>query len=483
MTRRLIPTTAGTFTDYSLAYSPTGSGTDWISVDPASGGSLYSFTYPQAFHNLTNGFYDYLGPLFDNSSSSAFSSVGDGTYMQTTTTGATMTITIPAGKGFTGALLLCRMDYRAFAPTITVNSGGTVTSPFTWEQWNTTNDNSTYDPLRTYQPFLYKACSPPLYFANPSAAQTITLTAACGVNDQGTSFCGATFVGAELFTASSIAANTLMCFGHSIVYGSFLYGSLDPTDYPITLPATVTLNPANRRFPAKLADLLGIASASAFIYGYPSQSINDQPGATSQDPAPPPGWLFVDDGRVFGIQTVGAPAPPHSPPSIAVIMHGYNDNLALDVTTGSPPPYPAGYSQKRLIQRLRDAVYRINLNSPNTLVVLADITYADHATLAYEQLRSAANAAMAGIASDPIVHTTIGAPCRAAMAALSPPGGTIVGGIRYFVGGTGEADLTWQPISGSSPLLLQGFGVGHPSGLGTDVIANAIYAAIRASGH
>lgn len=478
MTRTLVPMTAGTFTDYTLQYSPAGSGSDWTLVNPNPGFPLYSFTYPHTGQPYPAS-YDDLRPLFDNRLV-GYSGVGDGTYMQTTTTGATMTITINAGKGYTGGVLLCRMAYQAFKPTITVNSGGFVTGPFDWYQWNTTNDNSAYLNTKVNQPFLYKACSPPLAFSNPNATQIITLTAACGTTDTGQQFCGATFVGAELYTADAVQPNTLMSFGHSIVYGSFLYGSLDPTDYPVSVPVGVTLNPANQRFPDKLASLLGISAANAYTHGYPSQSINDQPSPA----APPPGWLFVDDARVFGTQTVGQPAPPHVPPSIAVLMHGYNDNLALDSGSGMPPlPYPAGYARNRLIQRLRDAVYRLNLNSPNTLVVLANITYADHAALSYEGYRVQANTAMQAVATDAAVHTTIYADCRAAMARLSPPGGTLVGGVRYSLPLTGESDVTWQQISGSSPLLLQGFGAGHPSGLGTDVIAQSIYDAIKAAGH
>jgi len=477
MTRTLVPMTAGTFTDYSLQYSPAGSGTDWTTVQPNPPMTpLYSFSYLPATPP-----YDDLRPLFDNRLV-GYSGVGDGTYMQTTITGATMTITINAGKGYTGALLLCRMDYQAFKPTITVNSGGAITGPFDWYQWNTTNDtNPKYDSLRPYQPFLYKTCSLPLAFSNPNATQIITLTAACGTTDTGQQFCGATFVGAELYIADAVQPNTLMSFGHSIVYGSFLYGSLDPTDYPVSVPVGVTLNPANRRFPDKLASLLSISAANTFTHGYPSQSINDQPSPA----APPPGWLFVDDARVFGTQTVGQPAPPHLPPSIAVLMHGYNDNLALDSGSGMPPPpYPAGYARNRLIQRLRDAVYRLNLNSPNTLVVLANITYADHnpGGLVGEGYRIQANTAMQAIATDAGAHNTIYADCRAAMARLSPPGGTLVGGVRYAIPLTGETDITWQQISGSSPLLLQGFGAGHPSGLGTEVIAQSIHDAIKAAG-
>ncbi len=485
MTRTLIPMTAGTFATYSLLY-----GGSWSLVQPNPPMmSLYSFTYPAASHQPPL-YYDSLAPL-TQPILPASPVLGDGQYMLSTTSGDTMTITIPAGQGFTGALLLCRMDYRAFAPTITVNSGGVVTT-LPWTQWNTTNDNPAYDRLRTYQPFLYKACSPPLYFANPSAAQTITLTAGCGVNDQGTSFCGATFVGAEFFTASAITANTLMAFGHSIVYGSYLYGSLDPTHYPgVNYPGSYDprANPAYYRFGDKLAGMLGILPANTATRGYPSQSINDQPAAGLASTAPPPGWLFVDDARIFGTQTVGAPTPAYGPMQYAVIMHGFNDNLNLDVTSGSPPPYPAGYSSKRLMQRLRDAVYRINLDTATaaaptggTRIVLANITYDDHDAggVGYEQYRVAANAMMAQIATDPLVRNTAYAPCRAAMVALSPPGGGLVGGVRYTVPLTMAGAPTWQPISGSSPLMTQGFGEHHPNGLGTGVIAQAIFTTIKA---
>ncbi|MHB8646481.1 MAG: IPT/TIG domain-containing protein [Thermomicrobiales bacterium] len=379
-----------------------------------------------------------------------------GSYLSTTTGGATLRIDVPVGTTSVSLLATARPDGGVC--TYAVDGG----PPVMWNQFNgaTQSTESGY--------YWYRTMSPPIA-VNPYAPHTIVVSAAAG----GTV---TTLDAVEFWQAQPVVPKTIAWFGHSIVYG-FLINQCPNSSPTIPIPT---------RFSTLISTQINMTEINQSVPGEDLTLGNTGFGTNTFSPLP--GWQRAEAGADFagttwasdGIYCDAFPAPYSTAgampqktwwavrPQIAVVMHARND-VGMDTTydgiksvrsrpnpnhfvgdkpLAAPPPAGAGYALKRYTQRLRELVWRMNCASPNTLIVLCGICYDTTLATSYANDRMHYDNATAMVAREQTSSNTI------------------------FVD-------TWTGTAQGGASLLQSDGT-HPTVAGHQALADIIHTAIAA---
>jgi lysophospholipase L1-like esterase len=324
------------------------------------------------------------------------------TYAATSHAGDVAVITVPTGV--TGVLLTATRTGSNNVVSVAVDG---VAQP-TWNQSAfTTNAGATWSGAGLTQPVgWYQSCYQPIRFANTAITHTITLGIVSGT---------LALDSVEFYTSAATTAGKLLSAGHSIPAGAQL-GS-----------------PGTQRFGALVAAFLGMTETNTAV-GTTALHLGSSAVQTAQ-------YVHHNGVGTWWDQT----------PEIALLMHGRNDVFFFSATD---PGGGLGYDLEAYKQRIREDVWRMNLNSPNTLVVLCGIAFEDlaaqgrTAVLATEQ---AYDAALASLVAEGTFANTLYVP-------------------------------TWPVIAnGGGGALLDPTDHTHPLATGHQMIAREIVAAVRAA--
>jgi hypothetical protein len=134
-------------------------------------------------------------------------------------------------------------------------------------------------------------------------------------------------------------------------------------------------------------------------------------------------------------------------PELALLMHGLND---VGYATLLDPTFGANYGLERFKARLRELLWRMQLNCPNTKIVVCGICYTN-VSPSYNAQRQAWSAAIAAVCGEATMKN-----------------------VSYIE--------LWLPVvnNGQDALMLTGGSIGHPTDMGHEVIARELTAAVRA---
>jgi hypothetical protein len=352
-----------------------------------------------------------------------------GSYLSSSSVGATQTLTIPISSGITGILLLCSRVARTGVATVTVDG---VVQADTWVQDNFTTAAATTG--QTYangltQPIAWQRTAyRPIYFANPALAHTVVITVVTGP---------VTVDAVETYIAVATAtAGRITTMGHSIPAGS---GVTTAQRFPALLAAMLGGTDDNHCFGgsgllydtgATLVDAIGWQQAEGgvgSVNGNMTGCLVTSPGTgylaiptvTYSAPQDPRGVTTTGSctlsGTTIQFMTItnagrgytsgptvtftptsggsGAAAGPGTftnldvyslgahwwgrTPEYAILSHGLND---ANVFAAGDPGGGLGYVRQLFTQRAREQFWRMNLNSPATFILALGITYTSGAS-------------------------------------------------------------------------------------------------------
>jgi lysophospholipase L1-like esterase len=407
-----------------------------------------------------------------------------GAYHSTSHAGDTCTITVAAG--IIGVLLLCVRLAEGNAATVTVDG----VAQANWSQRSfTTNASATWSNAGATPPVpWWQSAYQPIFFANTGIAHTIVLGIASGT---------ITIDAMETYTAESVVAGRVTAFGNSIVAGATLgspsvqrFGALvaaalgsgySEDNHGISGEILAFQSSTNVGFGwqrAAMGSQGGTgASATATVSGGALTGFTGLVGGSGWSPSQPPyvaigpgstgvfsaaahavvtgtavTSLPVDAGgtlyTVAPTVTIGNTWWPQTP-ELALLMPTLND---LNFYGTADPGGGLGYVLESVKQRLREMIWRMQLNSPGTLVVYGSLTYQPAAAGANEALKLVWNAALSGVLAEPGMSL----------------GGTPPVGI----------DCYWPLANGGGAGVINGTDFTHPTAAGHKLLAAEILTAI-----
>lgn len=274
-----------------------------------------------------------------------------GSYVFAAAGGAAATIAVPAGV----TCVLLGTVLTSAARTGTVAVDGTVIG--TWTQY--ANTTLATFPGGGTPTALYRALYAPIFLG--AGAHTIVVTQTSG--NFALDF-------ADFYTADATPANPgqLTAFGHSIVAGGQGAGAQQATNA--------------LRFTGRVAAALGLTEVNHGQVGESLSFISD-PNATPNVPAPSAafgniqsGWQRIDAGSYSNGAGTSFPWELSSP-AVAILMEGLNDidfgpHGGGGATPAATEPTP-GYYRARYKQRLREAIWRMMANCPQTICAVCGV--------------------------------------------------------------------------------------------------------------
>lgn len=370
----------------------------------------------------TDASFVYSGAGWSTVSDAAASS---GSYAKTSTAGNTVTITVPSGNS--GALLLCSRIGRSNVATVTVD--GAAMANWSQDAFTTAaaSAGQTWTPYNAIvQPIAWqRSAYRPITFANTAIAHTIVIGVVSGT---------ITIDAVELYAAASIVVGRVTTQGHSIGQGNGVttaqrysglvaaaivgtddnhcYGSssliYDTGNTTFTPPSVGWLEQeGNTGAVGGSVKQVNIGTAGAYSVAPTGATLSGGGGAGATLGTP------TTTGSSPSIQVTGVPVTAKGSgftsaptvaftggtgtaaaatavldqvqdsyaagahwwgrtPEIAILNHGVNEIATFSATD---PGGGAGYVIELFKQRLREGLWRMWLNSPDTITVVCGMNY------------------------------------------------------------------------------------------------------------
>lgn len=378
-----------------------------------------------------------------------------GSYASSSTVGDTATLTIPASTGVTGVLLLCSRIARTGIASVTVD-GAALTQ---WVQDDFTTAVATAGQTWTVatkaQPIAWQrtAYSPIDLSATPNAAHTIVVAVVAGP---------VTVDAAECYTSGAPTIGRVTTLGHSIAVGygvttaqrfsaltaAALGGTDDNHAYAssalvydtnatgLTPPAVGWLQAEGATGQVGAGGVTSVTVNTSGAYSVAPTGVTFTGGAGSGTTATVQTSGVSPNIIVTGVTVTAAGSGYTSQPTVAftggtgtaatatanldvytngvhwwartpeyaAMMHGLNDANTYGTLD---PGGGAGYIIELYKQRAREVIWRMNLNSPNTLIIMLGVAYVTDAVAANQTLRRSFGTALSGVCGEPSMKNVL----------------------------------------------------------------------------